>query len=106
MILCLCQDEIWSEVVLKRVKSMRENTKEGCFGNVPYSFATAAVRSREEVSFCFSFVTKRSAWTTFRKKCITCFFANLPVLHQFRCNTLAGPIVYNIVFDVIHFKGQ
>ena len=40
------QDEIWSEVVLKRIKSLRENTKEGCFGSIPYSFMTSSMRSR------------------------------------------------------------
>ena len=87
--------------MLKRVKSMRDNTKEGCFGSVPYSFATSAMRSRSEVSFCLSLLTKKGAWKN-RKECITCFLGDLPVLHPFRCKTGAGPIVYNIVFDVIH----
>ena len=40
------QDEVWSEVVLKRIKSLRENTKEGCFGSITYSFMTSSMRSR------------------------------------------------------------
>ena len=45
-ILLLCKDEIWSEQVLKRLHTMRANTKEGCFGSVPFSFMPAGLRSR------------------------------------------------------------
>ena len=46
------QDEIWSEVVLKRIKSLRENTKAGCFGSIPYSFMTSSMRSRYMQMLC------------------------------------------------------
>ena len=46
------QDEIWSEVVLKRLRTVRERTKEGLFGSVPYSFMSSALRARYTVLFC------------------------------------------------------
>ena len=52
----LGQDEIWGEVVLKRIKAMRDNTKEGIFSSIPYSFMTASLRSRYAFSFSFSVV--------------------------------------------------
>ena len=48
MVLVL-QDEIWSEIVLKRLRTVRERTKEGLFGNIPYSFMTASQRARSTV---------------------------------------------------------
>ena len=50
------QDEIWSGIMAKCIKSMRENTKEGIFGSVPYSFMTASLRSRYTFSFILSVV--------------------------------------------------
>ena len=50
MVLVL-QDEIWSEIVLKRLRTVRERTKEGLFGNVLYSFMTASQRARYTVLF-------------------------------------------------------
>ena len=50
MVLVL-QDEIWSEIVLKRLRTVRERTKEGLFGNVPYSFMTAS-QSQVHCPFC------------------------------------------------------
>ena len=40
------QDEIWSEIMGKRLKCLRESSKEGIFGSIPYSFMTASLRSR------------------------------------------------------------
>ena len=31
------QDEIWSEIMAKHIKCMRDSTKEGIFGSIPYS---------------------------------------------------------------------
>ena len=31
------QDEIWSEIMGKRLKCLRESSKEGIFGSIPYS---------------------------------------------------------------------
>ena len=61
----------------------------------PYSFATAAVGAGKKSAFVSPLLQKEVHGLLFEKKCIVCFLANLPVLHQFRCNTLAGPIVYN-----------
>ena len=40
----------------KHIKCMRDNTKEGIFGTVPYSFMTASLRSRETSSLLVSVV--------------------------------------------------
>ena len=45
------QDEIWSEIVLKRLRTVRDRIKEGLFGNVPYSFMTSSHRTRYTVIF-------------------------------------------------------
>ena len=50
------QDEIWSEIMAKRIKSMRDSTKEGIFGSIPYSFMTASFRSRSTSCFIVSVV--------------------------------------------------
>ena len=38
--------------VLKRLRTVRERTKEGLFGSVPYSFMSSALRARYTVLFC------------------------------------------------------
>ena len=48
----LMQDEIWSEIVLKRLRTVRERSKEGLFTSIPYSYMTAALRARYTVLFC------------------------------------------------------
>ena len=45
------QDEIWSEVVLKRLRTVRERTKESLFGSIPYSLMSSAQRVRYTVLF-------------------------------------------------------
>ena len=58
----------------KRIKSMRDSTKEGIFGSIPYSFMTASFRSRYTSSFIVSVV--RAFYVPFftYQKCITCFW--------------------------------
>ena len=48
------QDEIWSEIMGKRIKCLRESSKEGIFGCIPYSFMTASLRSRYNSSLILS----------------------------------------------------
>ena len=48
----LLQDEIWSEIVLKRLRTVRERSKEGLFTSIPYSYMTSAHRARYTVLFC------------------------------------------------------
>ena len=55
------QDEIWSEIVLKRLRSVRERTKEGLFGNVPYSFMTSSLRTRYTGMFSL-YLLNQSCW--------------------------------------------
>ena len=43
-------------------------------------------------AFVYPLLQKQVHGVKTGKNCITCFFGNLPVLHRFRCNTLAGPI--------------
>ena len=31
---------------MKRIVALRDSTKEGCFGSIPYSFMTASMRAR------------------------------------------------------------
>ena len=77
--------------MLKRVKSMRDNTKEGCFGSVPYSFSTSAMRSRSEVSFCVSLLKKKGAWKKTEKNVLRAFWAIF---------------LYYILFDVRQEQGH
>ena len=56
------QDEIWSEIMAKRIKSMRDNTNEGIFGSIPYSFMTESSRSRYTFSFIFFVVRAFKTW--------------------------------------------
>ena len=37
--------------MLKRLRTVRERTKEGLFGSVPYSFMSSALRARYTVLF-------------------------------------------------------
>ena len=48
----LLQDEIWSEIVLRRLRTVRERSKEGLFTSVLYSYMTSAHRARYTVLFC------------------------------------------------------
>ena len=113
----------------KCIKSMRENTKEGIFGSVPYSFMTASLRSRYTFSFILSVVPAvvvsfldllKVYYMFFGEKslffgCVWLKVYNIKkdvihfwghfVYHRFRCFTLCWPFLYNIVFDVIRFWG-
>ena len=92
--------------MLKRVKAMRDNTKEGFFGSIPYSFTTSSVRSRCEVSFCLSLLSNYGAWNKTKKNVLHAFGAKCMCYILLDVIQLQGQIVYNIVFDVIHLQGQ
>ena len=84
---------------------MRDNTKEGFFGSIPYSFATSSMRSRCEVSFCLSLLSNQGAWNKTKKNVLHAFGAKCMCYILLDVVQLQGKIVYNIVFDVIQLQG-
>ena len=90
------QDEIWSEIMAKRIKSIRDSTKEGIFGSIPYSFMTASLRSRYTSSFLVAVVCAFLFLLLVLLKVYYMFFGR-NVRNFWLC------FWYNIVFDVICF---